>query len=123
MYWCDTSKRLCMPLMEFMSAGVPAIAPDHTAMADYITTDNAFIVRGTREHNVWPHDPEQMFRTMRYRIEWDSIVEAFEDAAAMLNGPAERRVAMSNAARAPKCSRVFQTAGRPRRTRRRAWRR
>ena len=90
---------MCLPLAEFMSAGVVAIAPAHTAMADYITTDNAFIVRGTREHNVWPHDPEQMFRTMRYRIEWDSIVEAFEDAAAMLGGPAERRMAMSNAAR------------------------
>lgn len=90
---------MCLPLAEFMSTGAPAIAPDHTAMADYITPDNAFIVRGTLEHNVWPHDPQAMFRTMRYRIEWDSIVEAYESAAAMLKGPPERRLAMSHAAR------------------------
>ncbi|RZA19666.1 MAG: glycosyltransferase family 1 protein, partial [Proteobacteria bacterium] len=27
---------LCMPLLEYLCAGVPAIAPDHTAMADYV---------------------------------------------------------------------------------------
>lgn len=32
----------CLPLMEFMSCGKPAIAPVNTAMADYISGDNAF---------------------------------------------------------------------------------
>ena len=46
-----------MPLMEFMSAGRPVIAPRHTAMADYIDESSAFIVASSPEHNVWPDDP------------------------------------------------------------------
>ena len=34
----------CLPLMEFMSAGKPAIAPPHTGMADYVTADCAYLV-------------------------------------------------------------------------------
>ena len=60
----------CLPLMEFMSAGKPAIAPNHTAMADYVTPANSFIVSGTREPSAWPQDPRQVFRCMRYRINW-----------------------------------------------------
>lgn len=68
---------LCLPLMAFLSAGVPAIAPDHTAMADYVRRDAAFILRSGLEHNVWPFDPRDLFTTMRYRLDWSSIEEAF----------------------------------------------
>ncbi len=89
---------LCLPLMEFMSAGRPAIAPTHTAMADYITPDNAFTVTSTVEHNVWPHDTRDLFRTTRFRIEWDSLVDAFERSAAVLRHQPGRYAAMSRAA-------------------------
>jgi hypothetical protein len=71
---------LCLPLMEFLSAGVPAIAPDHTAMADYIDPSLAFVLRASLEHNVWPFDPRDMFTTMRYRLNWQSLVEALEQS-------------------------------------------
>jgi glycosyltransferase involved in cell wall biosynthesis len=70
----------CLPLMEFMSSGVPAIAPDNTAMADYVTPDNAFVVRSSVEPAVWPHDPRQLLRTTRYRINWDSLYQGFVDS-------------------------------------------
>jgi len=79
-YYVNTShcEGLCMPLMEFMSAGKPAIAPRHTAMADYVDEGAAFIVESSPEHNVWPGDPRFLFLTMRERIHWDSVVAAYE---------------------------------------------
>jgi glycosyltransferase involved in cell wall biosynthesis len=68
----------CLPLMEFMSAGKPAVAPNSSAMADYITTANAFVVASSREMTCWPHDPRQAYRTYRYRIDFESLVHAFK---------------------------------------------
>jgi hypothetical protein len=79
-YYVNTShcEGLCLPLMEFLSAGKPAIAPDHTAMGDYITSSNGFVLQANLEHNVWPHDPRDLFTTMRYRLNWQSLASAFE---------------------------------------------
>jgi glycosyltransferase involved in cell wall biosynthesis len=78
-YYVNTShaEGLCLPMMEFLAAGKPAIAPSHTAMADYIGPDISFVLRASLEHNVWPHDPRDLFTTMRYRLNWPSINEAF----------------------------------------------
>lgn len=70
----------CLPLMEFMSAGKPAIAPDHTSMADYITPANAFVVAGHREPAAWPQDPRMVFRCTRYRIEWATLMAGYQEA-------------------------------------------
>jgi glycosyltransferase involved in cell wall biosynthesis len=71
---------LCLPLVEFMSAGRPAIAPRHTAMSDYIDSDNAIVVNSGEEYCGWPHDPRNMLESSRHRIEWPSICEALEEA-------------------------------------------
>jgi glycosyltransferase involved in cell wall biosynthesis len=68
---------MCQSLMEFMSFGKPAIAPFHTAMADYIDKDVAFIPECASEYSMWPNDPRQMWRCDRYRIEWDSLQDAY----------------------------------------------
>jgi glycosyltransferase involved in cell wall biosynthesis len=70
----------CMPLMEFMRAGVPAVAPDHSAMRDYIDDTNAYVVRSSREPASWPEDTSHALRTFRWRIDWDSLRQAFIDA-------------------------------------------
>lgn len=70
----------CLPLMEFMRAGVPAIAPDHTAMRDYLDASNAFVVGSSREPTSWPQDPFNSTRTYRYRIDWDSLRCAYLQA-------------------------------------------
>ena len=67
----------CLPLMEFMSAGVPAISPDHTAMAEYVDASNAFIVRSHRIRTHWPHDPRLIMRCFTYTIDWGSLRDGF----------------------------------------------
>jgi glycosyltransferase involved in cell wall biosynthesis len=73
----STSEGVCMPLMEFMSFGKPAIAPAHTAMADYIDNDVAFVLRANRQVTTWPHDPRRLFRTMSFRLDWASLLDAY----------------------------------------------
>ena len=73
----------CLPLMEFMSAGVPAIAPRNTAMLDYIDSANAFLVESSPELAYWPHDPRQVLRTYWHRINWQTLYQAFVDSEAL----------------------------------------
>ena len=88
----------CLPLMEFMSAGKPAIAPGHTAMADYITTENAFVVRSSEEWTHWPHDPRLVLRTFRYRIDWQSLCQAYRESFDLArNEPEKYRMLSGNA--------------------------
>jgi glycosyltransferase involved in cell wall biosynthesis len=68
----------CLPLMEFMSCGKPAVAPRTTAMIDYLNADNAFLIESTDELTAWPHDPRKAFRTLRYVTNWASLCRAYQ---------------------------------------------
>ena len=68
----------CLPLMEFMSCGKPAVAPRTTAMIDYLSTANAFLIDSTDELTAWPHDPRKAFRTLRYVTNWASLCQAYQ---------------------------------------------
>jgi glycosyltransferase involved in cell wall biosynthesis len=70
----------CLPLMEFMSCGKPAVSPRNTAMVDYIDHDNAFVIDSQTEPTFWPHDPRQAVRALRYRLDWGSLVEALHES-------------------------------------------
>jgi hypothetical protein len=67
----------CLPLMEYMSAGVPAVACRHTSMLDYIDSECAFVIDSSLEMGAWPHDQRQAFRTMRQRVHYQSLVNAY----------------------------------------------
>jgi hypothetical protein len=90
----------CLPLVEFMSAGRPAIAPLHTAMLDYITRDNALIVASDVEFCSFPHDPRNMLTTTRHRIAWPSLCDAFAEAASIVRQNPARYASMSASAAA-----------------------
>jgi hypothetical protein len=90
----------CLPLVEFMSAGRPAIAPRHTAMLEYITPDNAVIVASAPEFCSWPHDPRNHLITTRHRIEYPSVCAAFSAAWRILHDDPARYAAMGQAAAA-----------------------
>jgi len=85
----------CLPLMEFMSCGKPAIAPLNTAMADYVSSDNAFIVDFTEELTAWPHDPRAAYRTMRYITDWDSLCLAYRASYDVAKTDEQRYAGMS----------------------------
>jgi glycosyltransferase involved in cell wall biosynthesis len=73
----------CLPLMEFMSAGRPAVAPRHTAMIDYIDDDNAFVVSSRVRQSFWPHDERQAIRCLRHQISFADLVRAFQRSYAV----------------------------------------
>ena len=100
-YYVNTStgEGQCLPLMEFMAAGRPAIAPDHTAMADYVDASNSFVLTFSEEYNVWPHDERDLFRTMRYRLDWGSLHDAFQDSYRQFSADPAAYAAMARSAR------------------------
>lgn len=70
----------CMPLMEYMSCGVPAVAPNSTALQDYINENNAFVVKSSAAMTFWQHDARRALRTLHYQPHWDSLVDAIRDS-------------------------------------------
>ncbi|MCR9104921.1 MAG: hypothetical protein NXI15_06510 [Gammaproteobacteria bacterium] len=85
----------CLPLMEFMGQGIPAIAPDHTAMADYINHDNAFVIDSSLYPTFWPFDDHRKaMRTMCYRIDWNSMKDAYLQSFAVAMHEPQRYEAM-----------------------------
>ncbi|WP_211462661.1 glycosyltransferase family protein [Collimonas silvisoli] len=105
-FYVNTSlcEGLCLPLMEFMCCGKPVIVPLHTAMEDYIDDGAAFIVKSSLEHNVWPHDPRDLFRTLRYRLDWESICSAYKDSYRVAKQEPEKYIEMSEHAMARQAS-------------------
>ncbi|RON93200.1 glycosyltransferase [Pseudomonas fluorescens] len=89
---------LCLPLMEFMSCARPVIAPDHTAMHDYIDERVGFIVKSSREPTIWPDDVRILYRTLRHRPDWGSLKKAYEDSYAMARNDPQAYQAMASAA-------------------------
>lgn len=93
-YCVNTSRceGLCLPLMEFMSLGIPAVSPRHTAMLDYVNAENTFIVASSAEPGIWPHDPRALLHTLRQRIDWRSLVDAYRESFRVaLDEPARYR--------------------------------
>ena len=88
----------CLPLMEFMSAGKPAIAPPHTGMADYVTPDCAYLVDSSAEPTFWPQDPRRAVRTCRRRIDAASLDRAYLQSYQDARTAPARYDAMSRAA-------------------------
>lgn len=77
-FYVNVSKAegLCIPLMEFMSCGRPALAPRHTSMLDYLNDRNSIAIDATTEPCIWPHDERAVLRTLQYRVSWESVVDA-----------------------------------------------
>ncbi|MCO8309805.1 glycosyltransferase [Pseudomonas mandelii] len=85
----------CLPLMEFMSCGKPAVAPRTTAMIDYLDADNAFLIDSTDELTAWPHDPRKAFRTLRYITNWASLCTAYRASYDVAQNDPQRYAGMS----------------------------
>lgn len=75
----STGEGLCLPLMEFLSSGKPALAPRHTAMLDYLDDQVARVVHTAEEIACWSHDPAGILRTRRHRLNWESLMKGYRD--------------------------------------------
>jgi glycosyltransferase involved in cell wall biosynthesis len=87
-----------LSLMEFMSCGRPAIAARHTAMEDYIDQSVAFLVDFSRESSAWPQDPRMLFRCDRFRMDWESLRDAFLESYRVITEEPERHRVMGQRA-------------------------
>jgi glycosyltransferase involved in cell wall biosynthesis len=95
------SEGQCLPLMELMATGKPAIAPKHTGMVEYINEDTAFVVEAHPEPCSWPQDPRGAVRARRFRVNWQSLHQAFLDSYQVATSNPQRYADMSrNAVRA-----------------------
>jgi glycosyltransferase involved in cell wall biosynthesis len=90
---------MCLPLMEFLTCGKPAIAPAHTALTDYIDDSIAFVLRASPALSVWPQDPRELLRTMCYRLDWESLLGAFRNSYRLAKDTPEHYSAMAVRAR------------------------
>lgn len=91
----STCEGLCLPLMEFLASGKPALAPRHTAMLDYLDEQMAYVVKTTVEPSCWAHDPCGIFRTRKYRLNWQSLMEGYRHCYRVARDDAELYQRMS----------------------------
>ncbi|MBD9634220.1 glycosyltransferase [Pseudomonas sp. PDM19] len=89
---------LCLPLMEFLACGKPALAPAHTAMADYVDDSLALVIPAGHEHSVWPQDSRILYRTLRHRPDWGALMRAYQDSYRIARQQPARYETMSQAA-------------------------
>lgn len=87
----------CLPLMEFMACGKPAISPRHSAMEDYIDKTVAFVVKSSEELCCWPQDPRLFFRSHRHRIDWASLRDAYRESFRVATENPGQYLKMANA--------------------------
>jgi len=95
----SVAEKIGMPLMEFMACGKPVLAPLHTAMSDYVDNDVAFILRSSPQMATWPEDPRGFFRTTSFRVDWGSLLEAYQQSYRLAKNSLEDYREMSKRAR------------------------
>lgn len=95
---CSHGEGQCLPLMEYMSCGKPAVSPRHTAMRDYIDESCAFVVDSSLVPGTWPHDQRQAFRTLREQVHFESLVQAYRASYYVARHEPETYAYMANAA-------------------------
>lgn len=101
-YYINTSRAegACLPLQDFLAAARPAIAPSHTALAELVGDDCAFVVESHAEPTAWPQDPDERCTTTWHRLVWTSLRDQIRESYRVATSEPERYRAMAAAARA-----------------------
>jgi glycosyltransferase involved in cell wall biosynthesis len=73
----------CLPLMNYLAAGRPALSPCHTAIADYFSRDIGFVVESHPEPAAFPQDSQLRKTTTWHRLVWTSLVEQIQKSYAV----------------------------------------
>ena len=81
-YYVATSRAegSCLPLMNFLAAGRPAVSPRHTAISDYFDEEIGFVVDSHPEPTAFPHDPRWRKTTTWHRLVWTSLVDQLRES-------------------------------------------
>jgi glycosyltransferase involved in cell wall biosynthesis len=73
----------CLPLLEMMAFGRPAISPMHTAMTDYFSGQAGLVVDSEQVPTDWPGHATGEMNTTWAALSWTSLCQAFDRAYEM----------------------------------------
>jgi glycosyltransferase involved in cell wall biosynthesis len=101
-YYVNVSRAegACLPLQQALAAGRPALAPDHTALADYMDERLGFVIAMHEEPTFWPHDPDQRLETSWRRLVWSDLRDHFLRSADLVANDRDGYGTLAAAARA-----------------------
>jgi hypothetical protein len=68
----------CLPLMNYLAAGRPAVSPRHSCLEDYFNPEHGFVIDSEQEPAAWPQEKRHRFRTTWARISWNSLCSAIK---------------------------------------------
>jgi hypothetical protein len=76
-YYLTTTRAegCCLPLLNYLAAGRPGVAPCHSAIKDYFSPEMGFVIDSSLERTLWPQDRRIRFKTTWHRLAWPSVVE------------------------------------------------
>ena len=94
----STAEGLCLPLIEFMCSERPAIAPAHSAMADYLDGSCGLVVHSDEQYCGWPHDTRMGMATTRHQVSWSALRDAYAEAYRLVKEDPDRYQALGRAA-------------------------
>ena len=88
-YYLNSSRceGACLPLQDFLAAARPAVAPRHTAIADYFDDQCGFVVESHPEPAPWPQDPGRGYATTWHRLVWTSLRDRIRESYDAANSP------------------------------------
>ena len=89
----------CLPLQDFLAAGRPAVAPRHTALADYFDDRMGLVVVSHPEPCGWPQDDSGRVHTSWHRIVWSSLYDQIAASYELAVNDRDRHQRMAREAR------------------------
>jgi glycosyltransferase involved in cell wall biosynthesis len=89
----------CLPVMNYLAAGRPVIAPCHSAISDYFSDRIGFVLQTHPEPAIWPHDSSLRFKTTWGRLVWPSLHEQLRHSYEAARGAAARYESLAAAGR------------------------
>ena len=100
-FYVNTSKAegACLPLQQSLAGGRPSLAPDHTAMADFMDDRVGFVLGTSPEPTYWPHDPEMRVETSWNRLHWSDLHQGLLAAADLVENDFAGYQALARTAR------------------------
>jgi glycosyltransferase involved in cell wall biosynthesis len=70
----------CLPLMNYLAAARPGIAPQHTAIGDYFADDIGLTLPWHPEPATWPQDNRARIKTTWARLDWPALVQRLRES-------------------------------------------
>ncbi|MHB1423433.1 MAG: glycosyltransferase [Gemmataceae bacterium] len=101
-YYLTTTRAegCCLPLLNYLAAARPGIAPCHTAIGDYFGPEMGFVIHGSQERTIWPQDRRIRFKTTWHRLVWPSVIEQIRKSYELARDDAAGYDALAATARA-----------------------